>query len=77
MKEIPKVRCPTCKTVGAWFENKYGPFCSRRCKLLDLGKWFQEDNRISEPLRAEHLEKYAELSDGNALDKPEDRDQSQ
>lgn len=26
------------------------PFCSSRCKLIDLGKWFNEEYRISTPL---------------------------
>jgi endogenous inhibitor of DNA gyrase (YacG/DUF329 family) len=39
--------------------------------LIDLGKWFNEEHAISEPLRAEHLEKYAELPPGKHLDEPE------
>jgi endogenous inhibitor of DNA gyrase (YacG/DUF329 family) len=66
------VQCPTCKKRGAWFEGSYGPFCSRRCKLIDLGKWFGEENRISEPLKPGHLERYGELPPGEDLDKPED-----
>lgn len=26
------------------------PFCSKRCKLIDLGKWFDEDYRLSTPV---------------------------
>lgn len=44
------VRCPTCKKKGPWFEGPYGPFCSERCKLIDLGRWLGEEYRISEPL---------------------------
>lgn len=37
------VRCPTCKQAVAWLpENRYRPFCSERCKLIDLGEWAQE-----------------------------------
>jgi endogenous inhibitor of DNA gyrase (YacG/DUF329 family) len=63
--------CPTCKKSGDWFAGKYGPFCSKRCKLVDLGKWFSGENAISEPLRPEHFEKYADLPPGEHLDKPE------
>jgi endogenous inhibitor of DNA gyrase (YacG/DUF329 family) len=52
----PNVRCPTCGKVGDWFAGAFGPFCSRRCKLIDLGKWFGEEHVISEPLQPEHLE---------------------
>jgi hypothetical protein len=41
--------------------------------LVDLGKWFGEENAISEPLRAEHLEEFAELPPGEDLDKPDEK----
>lgn len=66
------VKCPTCKKQGAWFEGSYGPFCSRRCKLIDLGKWLGEENCISEPLKPEHLEKLDELPPEHP-DKPENQ----
>jgi endogenous inhibitor of DNA gyrase (YacG/DUF329 family) len=53
------VTCPTCKKSGDWFATPWGPFCSKRCKLIDLGKWLGGEHVISEPLRPEHLEKYA------------------
>ena len=41
------VRCPQCnQPAKATPDNAARPFCSRRCKLIDLGKWFDEDNRI-------------------------------
>ena len=66
-----KVVCPMCKKKGAWFAGKYGPFCSHRCKLIDLGKWLGGGHVISEPLRPEHFEKYAGLPPGAGLDQPE------
>jgi uncharacterized protein len=71
MNRLPKVKCPTCKKEGDWFAGLYGPFCSHRCKLIDLGKWFSQENAISEPLRPEHLEKYADLPPGEHLDRTE------
>jgi endogenous inhibitor of DNA gyrase (YacG/DUF329 family) len=71
MTQPAQVKCPTCKKRGDWFAGSYGPFCSQRCRLVDLGKWFGEEHAISEPLRPEHLEKYAELPSGVDLDKPE------
>lgn len=44
------VRCPTCHKTGPWWEGRYGPFCSERCKLVDLARWLNEDYRIAEPL---------------------------
>jgi len=50
-----KVKCPSCKKEGDWFAGQYGPFCSKRCKLVDLGKWLNEENKISEPLQPDHF----------------------
>jgi len=38
--------CPFCKKETTWEENPYRPFCSERCKLMDLGKWASEGYRI-------------------------------
>ncbi|HEY5233462.1 MAG TPA: DNA gyrase inhibitor YacG [Verrucomicrobiae bacterium] len=71
---MPHVKCPVCKKSGDWFNGKFGPFCSQRCKLIDLGKWFNGEHAISEPLRPEHFEKYVDLPPGENLDKPENED---
>lgn len=41
-----KIHCPICKKVTTWEENPWRPFCSERCKLIDLGKWAAEEYRI-------------------------------
>lgn len=42
------VDCPTCGKAVEWREdNAYRPFCSERCKLIDLGAWANEDYRIA------------------------------
>jgi endogenous inhibitor of DNA gyrase (YacG/DUF329 family) len=41
------VKCPTCKRSVEWSENSaYRPFCSERCRLIDLGAWLTEQHRI-------------------------------
>ena len=41
------VRCPTCQRELEWSpDNKWRPFCSERCKLIDLGNWAAEKNVI-------------------------------
>jgi endogenous inhibitor of DNA gyrase (YacG/DUF329 family) len=42
-----KIRCPICKRMTTWEENPWRPFCSERCKLLDLGAWASEKYRIA------------------------------
>jgi endogenous inhibitor of DNA gyrase (YacG/DUF329 family) len=41
-----KIKCPVCKKETIWDENPFRPFCSERCRLIDLGKWASEDYRI-------------------------------
>ncbi|MCE9679881.1 DNA gyrase inhibitor YacG [Shewanella sp. AS1] len=41
------VNCPTCQTPVQWTpESKFRPFCSERCKLIDLGDWASEKHAI-------------------------------
>lgn len=42
-----KIICPICKKATTWEENPYKPFCSERCKLIDLGKWVSEEYKIA------------------------------
>jgi hypothetical protein len=43
-----QVCCPTCGKTVAWTAaNPYRPFCSKRCKGIDLGAWANEDYRIA------------------------------
>lgn len=74
MKRVHHVKCPTCGRKGDWFSaGAYGPFCSRRCKLIDLGKWFGEEHLISEPLQPAHLEQITEVTSSDRLNEPERR----
>ena len=66
-----RIKCPTCKKSGDWLRGKFSPFCSQRCTLVDLGKWFSGEHAISEPLRPEHFEKFADLPAGVDLDRPD------
>ncbi|MBX2810586.1 MAG: DNA gyrase inhibitor YacG [Myxococcales bacterium] len=42
-------KCPVCEQEVRP-DTKYRPFCSPRCKDVDLGSWLQESYRISRPL---------------------------
>ena len=44
------MRCPICKKEIAREENSYAPFCSERCKLIDLDNWLSGRYRISTPI---------------------------
>ncbi|MCB1773152.1 MAG: DNA gyrase inhibitor YacG [Gammaproteobacteria bacterium] len=41
------VSCPTCGRAVTWQPSaRWRPFCSERCKLIDLGEWLDEGHRI-------------------------------
>ncbi|GAA4500201.1 DNA gyrase inhibitor YacG [Pseudaeromonas paramecii] len=41
------VKCPQCGQEVIWGEESpYRPFCSKRCQLIDLGEWADEEKRI-------------------------------
>ncbi|MFW6345300.1 MAG: DNA gyrase inhibitor YacG [Halomonas sp.] len=43
-----EVACPQCRKKVAWRDdNPYRPFCSERCRLLDLGAWADGSRRIA------------------------------
>ena len=41
-----EVSCPICHTKVEWEGNLFRPFCSERCKLIDLGHWATESYRV-------------------------------
>ncbi len=48
-KKIKPLRCPTCATLVTAGEPEF-PFCSDRCRVIDLGKWASGAYRISSPV---------------------------
>lgn len=50
----PTVRCPTCSGPSLFAPaNAYRPFCSERCKQIDLGAWANEQFRVPAQTPAE------------------------
>ena len=44
---IKTVSCPQCGRPVEWSpKSRYRPFCSERCRLIDLGEWATESYRI-------------------------------
>lgn len=49
------VKCPVCDRAVTWLPTElYKPFCSERCKLIDLGEWADEGYKI--PVKDESLD---------------------
>ncbi|WP_263365090.1 DNA gyrase inhibitor YacG [Edaphobacter bradus] len=44
------LRCPTCRTL-VLEQNEDFPFCSDRCRRIDLGKWASGDYKVSTPIQ--------------------------
>jgi hypothetical protein len=47
MMKKTTITCPICKKEAKWDNNPFKPFCSERCRLIDLGKWASDEYRIA------------------------------
>ncbi|HEX5458413.1 MAG TPA: DNA gyrase inhibitor YacG [Steroidobacteraceae bacterium] len=43
---VQRVKCPTCQREIDWAQSPFRPFCSERCRLIDLGAWLAEKHAI-------------------------------
>jgi endogenous inhibitor of DNA gyrase (YacG/DUF329 family) len=48
-KRTKTLRCPTCRTI-VQAKDEYYPFCTDRCRMIDLGKWASGAYKISSPI---------------------------
>ncbi|HZP22546.1 MAG TPA: DNA gyrase inhibitor YacG [Terriglobales bacterium] len=48
-KSVRSLRCPTCRKIVLRSDAEF-PFCSERCRIIDLGKWASGAYVISSPL---------------------------
>jgi len=48
-KRVRSLRCPTCKKLVLRSDPEF-PFCSERCRLIDLGKWASDAYVVSTPV---------------------------
>ncbi|HLJ14124.1 MAG TPA: DNA gyrase inhibitor YacG [Bryobacteraceae bacterium] len=60
------MKCPICKKEVNW-NDPYMPFCSERCKTIDLGNWASEKYVISTPMQSSSTD--AESEDGDERDR--------
>lgn len=40
------VTCPICKKKFEYYSSEHRPFCSDRCRLIDLGQWLNESYTV-------------------------------
>jgi hypothetical protein len=72
---VATVKCPTCRRPVVWSEaSSYRPFCSERCRLIDMGAWLTEQHKIPDESGGESEESPEESSDdsyrGHSRDYP-------
>ncbi|HEY1891652.1 MAG TPA: DNA gyrase inhibitor YacG [Steroidobacteraceae bacterium] len=61
-----RVKCPTCEREIEWSQAPFRPFCSERCKLIDLGAWLTEKHAIpGEPAPDEAVDRAPLPQDGD------------
>ncbi len=59
---VSKVTCPTCKKRSSWQHNPHRPFCSDRCRNIDLANWADESYCIpGREVEDENIKNFAEL----------------
>ena len=65
-KKTAQVKCPQCKKASVWSQdNEFRPFCSKRCRLIDLGAWAGEEYQIA---AQPSLDDYDDFSTGMGAD---------
>lgn len=63
---VRAVRCPICDATVAWTEaNPHRPFCSERCRTIDLGAWASNQRVIPGGAAAD-----ADDTPGSTTDEP-------
>ena len=67
----PTVRCPICKKEVA-LDDPNMPFCSDRCRIIDVGNWASEKYVISTPVQQGDLEE-TDLEESKESDHAEGR----
>ena len=57
-----QVKCPHCKKEFAYHSSEFRPFCSERCRMVDLGHWLEESYAVpAQNLTQEEQERLVNL----------------
>ncbi|MEQ9620146.1 MAG: DNA gyrase inhibitor YacG [Deltaproteobacteria bacterium] len=64
---VMKIKCPKCGKEVLWENNKWRPFCSERCRMVDLGAWISEGYKISGESSEEEAREPGSLPDEDDL----------
>ncbi len=57
VKKPLKVKCPKCREEFLYYSSEHRPFCSERCRMVDLGHWLEGSYGIpAEKISEEEME---------------------
>ena len=70
MTKVLKVKCPRCSISFEYYSSEFRPFCSDKCKMIDLGLWLTENYKVpsKNPLTDSDLEIVIEHHEVNETD---------
>ncbi len=54
-KEL-KINCPCCKVSFEYYSSSFRPFCTEKCKMIDMGHWFDESYTIEGRTNSVYIE---------------------
>ena len=61
MKQLT-IDCPRCKKKFNYYSSEFRPFCSEKCRLIDLGQWLNESYTVPvQKLSQEEAEQLEQL----------------
>ncbi len=70
------VTCPNCKKQFNYYSSEFRPFCTERCRLIDLGQWLNESYAVpAQKLTLEEAEQLEQLIHEKNQNPGEDSDQ--
>jgi len=58
-----EVKCPTCKKKFNYYDSSFRPFCKEKCKMIDLGHWFDESYTVEGKTNSVYIEEPDRLND--------------
>jgi endogenous inhibitor of DNA gyrase (YacG/DUF329 family) len=71
--KVKEINCPTCKRKFNYFSSDFRPFCSEKCRLIDLGQWLSESYTVPvEKLTEEELQNLEQLVHEKAQEETDD-----
>lgn len=60
--KVIEVACPHCKKKFNYYESEFRPFCTEKCRLIDLGAWLDQSYAVkAEKITEEELQELEEL----------------